>query len=86
MAISETLKGLTNKAREQAAEHKDDLKKAIDKAQDAADKRTGGKYHDKLEKAGRTADRYLDELQPDGERAEKSAESESGSNSDTEVK
>lgn len=64
MAFRDTLNGLTKKARDQAAEHKDELKKAVDKAQQVADKRTSGKYHDKIEKAGAKADQYIDTLQP----------------------
>lgn len=66
MAFRDTLKGLTKKARDQAAEHKGELKKAVDKAQEVADQRTSGKYHDKIEKAGTKADQYIDTLQPGG--------------------
>lgn len=62
MAIGDTLKGLTKKAREEAAEHKDELKKAVDKAEELADKQTKGKYHDRIKQAGAKADGYIDGL------------------------
>lgn len=76
MAILDKLKELTKKGQQQAADHKDDLQKAVDKAQEVADKRTGGKYHDKIEKAGAKADRYIDKLQA-------SKEGESGEAAET---
>ncbi|MBS1887483.1 MAG: antitoxin [Actinobacteria bacterium] len=62
MAIGDTLKGLSKKARDEAAGHKDELKKAVEKAEAMADKQTKGKYHDKIEQAGAKADQYIDGL------------------------
>jgi hypothetical protein len=61
---------LAGKAHELAIEHKDDLQKAILKAEEAADQRTGGKYHDKIQKAGEAAGSYVQKLpDPDAPRA-----------------
>lgn len=57
---------LTRRAEELATEHKGELGQAIDKAEQAADRRTGGKYHDKIDKAARAAERYVENL-PDSD-------------------
>jgi hypothetical protein len=62
MRLTDRLKNLTKKAEDTAAEHKDQLHEAVQKAETAADQRTGGKYHDKIVKAGDKADAYLDTL------------------------
>jgi hypothetical protein len=46
MGISDRLKQLTKKAENTAAEHKEQIKDAVEKAEVAADRRSGGKYHD----------------------------------------
>jgi ABC-type transporter Mla subunit MlaD len=64
MGLAEKLKNLTKKAEDTAAEHTDQLHQAVQKAETAADQRTGGKYHDKIAEAGDKADAYLDTLNP----------------------
>ena len=66
MGITDRLKELTKKAEDTAAEHKDQLRDAVQKAEEAADQRTGGRYHDTIAKAGDKADAYLDTLRPAG--------------------
>lgn len=66
MGIADKLKGLTSKAEDAAAEHKDQIHEAVEKAEVAADQRTGGKYHDQIQKAADKADTFIDGLkQPD---------------------
>jgi antitoxin protein of toxin-antitoxin system len=65
MAIGDRLKDLTDKAQSTAAEHKDEIRDAVGKAQVAADQRTGGKYHDQIAGAAAKAEAYLDKLAPE---------------------
>lgn len=62
MGLLNRLKGLTTKAQQAAVEHKDQLHKAVETAEQLADKRTQGKYHDQIQKAGAKIDIQLDEL------------------------
>jgi ElaB/YqjD/DUF883 family membrane-anchored ribosome-binding protein len=62
MGIADKLKGLTSKAEDAAAEHKDQIHEAVQKAEVAADQRTSGKYHDQIQKAAAKADTLVDGL------------------------
>jgi DNA-binding protein H-NS len=53
---------LTKKAEETAVEHEQEIKQALQKAEATADQRTGGKYHDQIQKAGAKADTFIDGL------------------------
>jgi DNA-binding protein H-NS len=64
VGIADRLKNLTKKAEDAAAEHKDQIHEAVQKAETAADQRTGGKYHDQIQKAGAKADALVDNLKP----------------------
>lgn len=64
MDISDKLKNLGEKAKDTAAEHKDQISEAMEKAERSADERTGGQYHDQIAKAGETVKSYLEKLQP----------------------
>lgn len=64
MGLSDTLKNLRKKAEDTAVEHKDQIHQAVQKAEDAADQRTQGKYHEKIVKAGDIADAYVEKLNP----------------------
>jgi ElaB/YqjD/DUF883 family membrane-anchored ribosome-binding protein len=66
MGISDRLKQLTKKAENTAAEHKDQIKEAVQKAEVTADQRSGGKYHDQIAGAAAKAQDYVDRLEPDG--------------------
>jgi hypothetical protein len=63
MDISDRLKNLTDKAKDTAAEHKDQIRAAVEKAERSADQKTGGEYHDQIAKAGETVKSYLDKLE-----------------------
>ena len=62
MGILNRLKSLRTKAEEAAVEHKDQLHKAVGKAEKLVDQRTQGKYHDKIAKVADQADSQLDGL------------------------
>jgi hypothetical protein len=62
MGLGDRLKDITKKAEETAAEHKDQIHDAVQKAEAAADERTGGKYHEQIQKAGDKADTFVEGL------------------------
>jgi hypothetical protein len=62
MGLADKLKGLTKRAEDTALEHKDQIHEAVQKAEATADQRTGGKYHEQIQKAGDKADTLLDGL------------------------
>jgi DNA-binding protein H-NS len=62
MGLADRLKDLTKKAEETAVEHKDQIQQAVQKAEVAADQRTGGRYHDQIRKAGAQADGLIERL------------------------
>jgi hypothetical protein len=63
MGFADRLKGLTKKAEDTAVEHKDQIHQAVQKAEATADQRTGGKYHEQIQKAGTKANSFVDGLQ-----------------------
>jgi ElaB/YqjD/DUF883 family membrane-anchored ribosome-binding protein len=65
MGISDRLKQLTKRAEDTAAEHKDQIKEAVEKAEVTADQKTGGKYHEQIADAAAKAQSYVDKLEPD---------------------
>ena len=62
MALSDRFKDLKSKAEDAVVERKDQIQQAVQKAGEVADQRTGGKYHDKIEKAGGKALGYVESL------------------------
>ncbi|HEV2982339.1 MAG TPA: antitoxin [Solirubrobacteraceae bacterium] len=64
MDISDRLNDLKRKAEDAAVEHKDQLKKAVEKAESTADQRTEGKYHEQIAKAGAKVEQYVENLKP----------------------
>jgi hypothetical protein len=62
MGFLDKAKDLAAKAEELAGEHADQVKQGIDKAADLADKATGGKYSDQIDKAGNQATDYVKDL------------------------
>jgi MT0933-like antitoxin protein len=64
MGIGEKFKDLTQKAQETAAEHKDEIQQAVQKAEALADQRTEGRYHDKIAQVGAKATSYVEKLTP----------------------
>jgi ElaB/YqjD/DUF883 family membrane-anchored ribosome-binding protein len=62
MGLADRFSQLTKRAKDTAAEHKDQVEQAIQKAAAAADQQTGGKYHDKIVKAEAKAEDYVENL------------------------
>ncbi|WP_072805347.1 antitoxin [Rhodococcoides yunnanense] len=50
MGFADNLKGLVDKGKKAAAENSDKIEDAVDKAGDFIDKKTDGKYADKVDK------------------------------------
>jgi MT0933-like antitoxin protein len=67
MGLTDRLKDLRSKAEEAVVERSDQIHIAVEKAATAADERTGGKYSERIQKAGAKADGLLDSLK-DGDR------------------
>jgi hypothetical protein len=62
MGLTDRLKDLKGKAQDAVVEHQDQIQQAVEKAGAAADKHTGGRYHDKIEKVGGKAAGLVDGL------------------------
>ena len=62
MGFLDDAKKLAEQAQDLAAEHSDQVKQALDKVEDVADKQTGGKYTDQINSAGDKAAGYVDGL------------------------
>ncbi|WP_249011812.1 antitoxin [Conexibacter sp. DBS9H8] len=77
MGFRERLSDLTSRAEKTAAEHKEEIRRTITKAEAAADQQTGGKYHDKIEQVGARAGAYVEGLQPEQPRSAQPARPES---------
>ena len=63
MALSDKLKDLRSKAEEAVVERKDQINQAVQKAGEVADQRTGGRYHEKIQKVGGKAVGLVDSLE-----------------------
>jgi hypothetical protein len=77
MALSDKLKDLRGKAEEAVVERKDQITQAVQKAGEVADKRTGGRYHEQIQKAGGKATGLLDTLERDDASREQDADAPS---------
>ncbi len=62
MGLSDKFKDLRSKAEDAVVERKDQIQQTVQKVGEAADQRTGGKYHDHIEKAGAKATGFVDGL------------------------
>lgn len=65
MGLLDDAKKLAEKAQDLAADHKDQVKQAIDKVEEAAGGVAGGKYSDQVASAADKAERFVDGLQKD---------------------
>jgi len=63
MPFADKLKDLRNRAEDAVVERKDQIEEAVQKAGTVADERTGGKYSEKIEKAGSKAVGLVDSLE-----------------------
>jgi hypothetical protein len=62
MALLDSLKNLFKQGESQVSQHKDQAHDAVQKAGDEVDKRTGGKYGDKVDTAQQKADDAIDKM------------------------
>jgi hypothetical protein len=62
MGLADRLKDLRKTAQQTAVEHEDEIKQALQKAETTVDERTGGKYHDQMQKATAKADAMIEGL------------------------
>jgi maleate cis-trans isomerase len=69
MGLTDKLKDLKTKATDAAAEHSDKINDVVEKAASTADQRTGGKYHEHIQKAGAKAGSLVDGLKETDEDA-----------------
>jgi hypothetical protein len=83
MAMRDKFRRLTDKAKDAAAGHKEQVEKAFDKAEQLADQRTGGQYHDQLEKTKTKADAYVEGLEPRNPDHAKAADNQPSRNQET---
>jgi MT0933-like antitoxin protein len=67
MGLSDRLKDLRSKAEDAVVERKDQIQQTVQKVGEAADQRTGGKYHEQIQKAGEKATGFVEGLGEDGE-------------------
>ncbi len=61
MGFADSLKGLVGKAKGYAQQNPDKIDQAVEKVGDTVDKKTGGKYADKVDKAQDTIKGKLSE-------------------------
>jgi len=62
MGLTDRVKDLRSKAEGAVVERSDQIHNAVEKAAAVADERTGGKYSERIQKAGAKADDLLDSL------------------------
>jgi hypothetical protein len=62
MGLLDNVGKLARKARDMAGQHPDQVRKALDRAEDQIDKRTGGKHAGQIDAAG---DKLADILAPE---------------------
>jgi DNA-binding protein H-NS len=75
MGLTDRFKEIKTKAQDTVAEHSDQIHEAVGKAAAAADQRTGGKYTERIQKAGAKADELVHALKPEGDPADDTDES-----------
>jgi hypothetical protein len=78
VGITDRLTDLRKKAEETAGEHTDRIQQAVEKAGAAADRRTKGRYHEQITKAGAKVGEYVEGLEPRDKQAEEGASSQHG--------
>jgi hypothetical protein len=66
MGLSDRLKDLRSKAEDAVVDRKDQIQQTVQKVGEAADQRTGGKYHEKIQKAGEKATGFVEGLGEEG--------------------
>ena len=62
MGLADRLKDLKTKATDAVVERNEKIHDVVEKATTTADQRTGGKYHERIQKVGAKADSLVDGL------------------------
>jgi MT0933-like antitoxin protein len=62
MGLSDRMKDLRSKAESAVVERKDQIQETVQKVGEAADQRTGGKYHERIQKAGEKTAGFVEGL------------------------
>ncbi len=79
MGFSDRLKELGEKAKDAATEHKDQINQAVETAGVVADRKTGGKYRDKIHRATQKTGEYVEKVTGEGDvKDEGTGESKAG--------
>jgi DNA-binding protein H-NS len=81
MGLADRLKDLRKKTEDAAVEHKEQIHEAVQKAEAAADERTGGKYHEQIQTAGAKADAFVDSLKESEDQAASKGKADGASTS-----
>ncbi len=63
MGFSDKFKDLRSKAEDAVVERKDQIQQTVQKVGEAADQKTGGKYHEQIQKAGEKATGFVEGLE-----------------------
>jgi len=63
MGLTDRFKDLKSKAEDAVVERKDRIQEVVEKTGAAADQRTGGKYHERIQKIGGKATGFVDKLE-----------------------
>ena len=82
MGLTDRLKDLKTQAEGAVVQHSDKIHDAVEKVATTADKTTGGKYTDKIQKAGTKADTLVSGIGADGEKAAEEAPAEADAKSE----
>jgi len=83
MGLTDRLKDLKGKAEDAVSERSEQIHGAVEKAATVADQRTGGKYSERIQKAGAKADSLVDSLKKDGAAGSEGAATEGGAGEDS---
>lgn len=67
MGLTDRLKDLKGKAEDAVSERSEQIHGAVEKAAEVADQRTGGKYSERIQKAGAKADSLVESLKKSDE-------------------
>src|SRR5277367_4243549 len=82
MGLTDKLKDLKSKAEDAVVERGDQIHSAVEKATSVADERTGGKYRERIQKAGAKADGLVESLKDTNARGSDAETTAGGADAD----
>jgi len=62
MDLADRMKDIKDKVADAALEHEEQIRRAVDKAEAAANEKSGGQYSEQIRKAGAKAEEMVDRL------------------------